>query len=110
MTRHEYTKDEITPVLAFRKEGYTYTKISNITKIPISTVRWLVKKHAKDSCAKLKTPNRRGKDKGLSRRDLSALTQNLLRDRRQSLDQLAQYGNGVQPLAKSTVLRVLERI
>ena len=110
MTRHEYTKDEITPVLAFRKEGYTYTKISNITKIPISTVRWLVKKHAKDNCAKLKAPNRRGKDKGLSRRDVSALTRNLLRDRRQSLDQLAQYGNGVQPLAKSTVLRVLERI
>mgnify|MGYP003222458729 FL=1 len=109
-TRHEYTKDEITPVLAFRKEGYTYTKISSITKIPISTVRWLVKKHAKDSCAKLKAPNRRGKDKGLSRRDVSALTRNLLRDRRQSLDQLAQYGNGVQPLAKSTVLRVLKRI
>ena len=97
-TRHEYTKDEITPVLAFRIEGYTYTKISNITKIPISTVRWLVKKHAKDSCAKLRAPNRRGKDKGLSRRDVSALTRNLLRDRRQSLDQLAQYGNGVQLL------------
>ena len=108
-TRHEYTKDEITPVLAFRKEGYTYTKISNITKIPISTVRWLVKKHAKDSCAKLKAPNHRGKDKRLTRRKKSAIIRNVCADRQQTLAQLCEYGTEVHPLSKTTVRRVLRK-
>jgi hypothetical protein len=48
MALHEYTLYEITPVLSFRNEGYSYARISAVTGIPISTVAWLIKKHAAD--------------------------------------------------------------
>jgi hypothetical protein len=40
-----------------------YSRISAVTGIPRSTVILLIKKHAADHCARLKAPNRRGKDK-----------------------------------------------
>jgi transposase len=109
MARHEYALHEITPVLSFRNEGYSYSRISAVTGIPKSTVIWLIKKHAADHCAKLKAPNRRGKDKGLTRCEKSAVLRNVRRDRRQTLNQLAEYGTGVHPLARTTVLRLLKK-
>ena len=81
MTRHEYKRDEITPVLFLRKEGYSYMKISEKTHIPKSTVTSLIKKHATDNCAKLKASNRREKDKGLTRREKFAIIRNICTDR-----------------------------
>lgn len=108
MTRHEYTRDEIIPVLILKKEGYSNMKISQKTQIPKSTVTALIKKHATDNCAKLKAPNRRGKNKGLTRREKSAIIRNVRTDRQQTLAQLCKYGTGVHPLCKPTVLRVLK--
>ena len=85
MMRHEYKRDEITLVLFLRKEGYSYMKISEKTHIPKSTVASLIKKHATDNCAKLKAPNRCGKDKGLTRREKSAMIRNVFTDRQQTL-------------------------
>jgi hypothetical protein len=109
MARHEYALHEITPVLSFRNEGYSYLRISAVTGIPRSTVIWLIKKHAADNCARPKAPNRRGKDKGLTRCQVSAILRNVRRDRRQTLNQLAEYGTGDRPLARTTVLRVLKK-
>ena len=108
MTRHEYTRDEIIPVLILKKEGYSNMKISQKTQIPKSTVTALIKNHATDNCAKLKAPNRRGKNKGLTRREKSAIIRNVRTDRQQTLAQLCKYGTGVHPLCKPTVLRVLK--
>jgi hypothetical protein len=72
-------------------------------------VAWLIKKHAADYCARLKALNRRGKDKGLTRCEVSAILRNVCRDRRQTLNQLAEYGTGDHPLARTTVLRVLKK-
>ena len=107
MTRHEYKRDEITPVLFLRKEGYSYMKISKKTHIPKSTVASLIKKHATNNCAKLKAPNHREKDKGLTRRKKSAIIRNVCTDRQKTLAQLCKYGTGVHPLSKPTVRRVV---
>jgi hypothetical protein len=109
MARHEYALHEIIPVLTFRNEGYSYSRISAVTGIPRSTVIWLIKKHAADHCARLKAPNRRGKYKRLTRCDLSAIFRNVRRDRRKTLDQLSEYGTGDRPLARATVLRLLKK-
>ena len=107
MMRHEYKRDETTLVLFFRKEGYYYMKISEKTHIPKSTVASLIKKHATDNCAKLKAPNHREKDKGLTRRKKSAIIRNVCTDCQKTLTQLCKYGTGVHPFSKPTVRRVL---
>lgn len=106
MARHEYTLQEIIPVLTLRKEGYSYKKISERVKIPKTTVAMLVRKHAADNCAKLKAPNLRGKNHELTRREKSAVIRNFIRDPEQTLSEVAKYGTGVHSLSKNTVTQV----
>jgi hypothetical protein len=73
MAQHEYALDEFIPVLTLRNKGYSYSRISAVTEIPRSTVIWLIKKHAADHCASLKASNRRGKDKELTRCEVSTI-------------------------------------
>ena len=82
-------------------------KISEKTHISKSTVASLIKKHATDNCAKLKAPNHREKDKGLTRRKKSAIIRNVCTDCQKTLTQLCKYGTGVHPFSKPTVRRVL---
>ena len=109
MARHEYTIQEIAPLLSLRRAGKSYSAISKQEGVPVTTVRRLVKKHLKDNGASLGAPTRRGITNGLTQREKAAVIRNVRRDPQQTLAELAKYGTGVRPLNPRTVRRVLDQ-
>ena len=109
MTHHEYTIQEIIPLLTLKRSGMSYSTISRQECVPRTTVRRLIKKHLKDNGASLGAPTRRGLSNGLTQREKMAIILNVRKNPWQTLAELCKYGTGARTLNPRTVHRVLDK-